>query len=223
MKKILVFSLFIILLLSLGACTGDKAENTLQSNNTQISHSNVVTPIPYDSEKPVESGAYVQRKALVVYFSCTGNTEAVAKKIAELTGADLYEIVPEQPYTDEDINYNNDDCRANMEMNDDTARPAISGGIDKLEDYDVLYIGYPIWWGTMPRILNTFFDTYDLSGKTVFPFCTSGGSGISASVSAIKEAEPNADIKSGLQIGSSSASNCANAVTQWLKDNGQIQ
>ena len=129
------------------------------------------------------------------------------------------ELLPEEPYTEDDLNYQDDSCRANQEMNDENARPAISGRIENLSDYDTLYIGFPIWWGTMPRIMNTFFDEYDLSGKTVMPFCTSGGSGIDQAVSAIREAEPDAEVREGLRVGSGSAENCTEAVAAWLEGN----
>ena len=161
------------------------AESTEQSEAT-------AEPIPSESDSQTS-------KQLVVYFSCTGNTKAVAEKIAELCGADIYEIVPSEPYTADDIDYNQSDCRANLEMNDENARPAIGSETLDLSDYDTVFIGYPIWWGTMPRIINTFLDTYDLSDKTVMPFCTSGSSGISTSVSAIRDAEPNADVKDGFR------------------------
>ncbi len=138
-------------------------------------------------------------KSLVVYFSATGNTKALAEKIAAAAGADLFEIVPEVPYTDEDLNYNNSDCRANKEQNDDSARPAIANKVENMESYDIVFIGYPIWWGTMPKVIRTFLETYDLSGKTIMPFCTSGGSGITSSVSAIKETCPNAVVCDGLR------------------------
>lgn len=157
-----------------------------------------------------------ENKMLVAYFSGTGTTRALAQTIAQTTGADIFEIVPEVPYTSEDLNYNNDNCRANQEMNDDTARPAIAGSIENIDEYDTIFLGYPIWWGTMPRIINTFLDTYDLSGKTVMPFCTSGGSGISTSVSAIRNAEPNADVKEGLRGSSSSSSS---QIETWLENN----
>lgn len=152
-------------------------------------------------------------RALVVYFSATGNTKAVAETLAELQGADLFEIVPEQPYTAEDLNYNDSSTRASVEQNDETARPAIAGGIDNIGDYDVIYVGFPIWWGDLPRILNTFFDTYDLSGKVIAPFCTSGGSGISAAVQTISGLEPDATVTDGLRAGSSTAEDDLN---QWL-------
>ena len=157
-----------------------------------------------------------ESKMLVVYFSATGTTKALAETIAETTGADIIEIVPEVPYTIEDLSYNNDNCRANKEMNDESVRPAIAGSIENIDEYDTIFIGYPIWWGTMPRIINTFLDTYDLSGKTVMPFCTSGGSGIETSVSAIRNTEPDADVKDGLR-GSSSSS--GSQIENWLENN----
>lgn len=115
-------------------------------------------------------------KVLVAYFSATGNTRAVAEKVAEASGGDLFEIVPSEPYTAEDLNYNTD-CRANAEQNDPDARPAIQNAVEDMEQYDAVLIGYPIWWGRAPKIIHTFLETYDLSGKTVATFCTSGGSG----------------------------------------------
>lgn len=117
-------------------------------------------------------------KILVAYFSRTGNTAPLAEYTAEITGADIYEIVPEVPYTDDDIAYQVNDCRANLEQNDDTCRPAVSSTVIDMEDYDVVFIAFPIWWGKEPRIIDTFMDTYDFSGKTLIPFCTSGSSGI---------------------------------------------
>ena len=133
-----------------------------------------------------------------------------------LTGADLYEIVPAVPYTDEDLNYNNNECRANQEMNNASARPAIGSEAIDVSSYDTVFIGYPIWWGTMPRIINTFLDTYDLSGKTVLPFCTSGSSGITQSVSDIRAAEPDADVRDGLRASGANDSSIEN----WIADNG---
>lgn len=153
---------------------------------------------------------------LVVYFSCTGNTKGVAAKIADLCNADIYEIVPAEPYTSADLNYNDDNCRANREMNDESARPAIGGQLIDLSGYDTVFIGYPIWWGTMPRIINTFLDAYDLSGKTVMPFCTSGSSGISTSVSAIRSTLPDADVRDGLRASGADDG----AIAAWISENG---
>lgn len=115
-------------------------------------------------------------KVLVAYFSATGNTRPVAEKAAEVTGGDLFEIVPAQPYTAADLNYSTD-CRASAEQNDPDARPAIAGAVEDMGQYDAVLIGYPIWWGRAPKIIHTFLETYDLSGKTVAAFCTSRSSG----------------------------------------------
>ena len=128
-------------------------------------------------------------KILVAYFSATGNTRPVAEKVAEVTGGDLFEIVPETPYTAADLNYNTD-CRANAEQNDPDARPAIASAVEDIGQYDVVLIGYPIWWGRAPKIIHTFLETYDLSGKTIATFCTSGGSGHEDAT--IRDYEPNA-------------------------------
>ena len=113
---------------------------------------------------------------LVVYFSATGTTRGVAEKIAVLTGADLVEIIPAQPYTTEDLNYNDRTTRATVEQNTADARPEIANDIS-LEGYTTVYLGYPIWWGQAPRIMSTFVESHDFTGITVIPFCTSGGSG----------------------------------------------
>ena len=120
-------------------------------------------------------------KVLVAYFSCTGNTEKIAGYAADALDADLYRITPETPYTAEDLNYGDSTTRATREQNDSSARPAISGTVERMADYDVIFLGYPIWWGQAPKIIYTFVESYDLSGKTIIPFCTSGSSGIGTS------------------------------------------
>ena len=113
----------------------------------------------------------------------------------------VYEIVPAQPYTSADLSYRNDGCRANAEQQDPSARPAVAGsGIADIDAYDTVYVGFPVWWGRMPKIMFTFFDAYDFSGKTIRPFCTSGGSGIAASVNEIRGLEPQADVQNGLRV-----------------------
>ena len=125
-------------------------------------------------------------KILVVCFSATGNTKAVAEKIVEVTGADYFEIIPAEPYSEDDLNYNDDNCRANREQQDKNARPSISGSIENMDQYEVVLIGHPIWWGMEPRIMNTFMESYDFSGKVLTNFCTSGGSGIATSTENLK-------------------------------------
>lgn len=120
-------------------------------------------------------------KILVAYFSCTGTTKQIAEMAAEQTGANLYEITPQTPYTAADLNYSNPSSRATAEQNDPSARPAISGSVADMGKYDTVFIGYPIWHGQAPRIVCTFLESYDFSGKTVIPFCTSHSSGIGSS------------------------------------------
>lgn len=146
----------------------------------------------------------------IVYFSATGNTKMVAQYIQEETGGTLFEIEPEEKYTDRDLDYNNDDCRANEEQNDPSARPKIKNTID-LSSYDIVYLGYPIWWGDVPKIILTFLDETDLSGKTVIPFCTSGGSGIETSLDTLKNY--NSDIH---WIDGERLSTSKEDVTDWL-------
>ena len=124
---------------------------------------------------------------LVICFSRTGNTEKIAEYLIELTEADSYVIEAAVPYTDEDIEYNNNSCRANQEQNDKSVRPEIADPIDSIDSYDTIFLGYPIWWGQEPRIIDTFLESYDFSEKTVIPFCTSGSSGIETSEKNISE------------------------------------
>ena len=121
----------------------------------------------------------------VLFFSVTNHTRVLARMISEETNSDLIEIIPKEKYTDEDINYNNDNSRANKEQNNDKARPEIENKLD-LDKYSTIYIGYPIWWGTVPRIIYTLLDNYDLTTKKIVLFCTSGSSGIEQSVKDLK-------------------------------------
>ena len=132
------------------------------------------------------------------------------------TPAVIFEIVPATPYSDD---YDTVVDLAQEEQRS-KARPAISGTIKNIADYDVIYVGFPNWWGDMPMILYTFFDTYDLSSKTIALFCTSGGSGLSGTVNEVKSLEPNATVTEGLHIGSGSSSNPDKAVSEWLNDIG---
>ena len=117
-------------------------------------------------------------KILVAYFSASGTTERVAMDLAEATGADLFEIEPEAPYTAGDLNWNNRQSRSSIEMSDETCRPAIAGEVADMSAYDVVFVGFPVWWYVEPRIIDTFLEAYDYSGKTIVPFATSGGSGL---------------------------------------------
>ena len=120
-------------------------------------------------------------KILVAVFSASGVTKKVGEEIARIAGADFFEIVPKEIYTDDDLNWMNKQSRSSIEMNDTSARPEIAGTVSDMASYDKVIIGFPIWWGVAPRIIETFLESYDLSGKTVIPFCTSGGSGVGSS------------------------------------------
>lgn len=150
---------------------------------------------------------------LVAYFSATGNTENIAEHLVSILDADLYEIVPQVPYTSEDLDYSNSDCRANREQNDPTARPAISGSVENLEDYEVIFLGYPIWWGDAPKIISTFLETYDFDGKTIVPFCTSGSSSIGGSVSDLEALTDGATWLEGQRFSGSASQE---TVAQWV-------
>ena len=117
-------------------------------------------------------------RALVAYFSATGTTARAARTLAEAVGADLFEIVPEQPYTSADLNWNDKNSRSSREMADEKCRPAVAGDSPDMSRYDTVFVGFPIWWYVEPRIIDTFLEAHDLSGKTVVPFATSGGSGL---------------------------------------------
>lgn len=125
-----------------------------------------------------QSGGNIMRKRLVAYFSATGVTETLAKSLADVIHADVHKIISKQPYAREDLDWTNKNSRSTMEMNDKTYRPAVANKVENIERYDVIYIGFPIWWYVAPTIINSFLESYDLTGKTVIPFATSGGSGM---------------------------------------------
>ena len=138
-----------------------------------------------------------EHHVLVAYFSATGTTAGVAKTLASVTGGDLFEIVPAQKYTSADLNWNNKQSRSSVEMANPKSRPAVQSKKADMGDYDVIYLGYPIWWGKAPTIIHTFIESYDWKGKTLVPFATSGGSGIEESVSVLKETYPSLNWKNG--------------------------
>lgn len=125
-------------------------------------------------------------KKLVAYFSASGVTGAVAKNLAEAAGADIYEIKPKVPYTDADLNWNDKNSRSTLEMQDKSSRPEIADKNAKISDYDVIFLGFPIWWYIAPTIINTFLESYDFAGKTIILFATSGGSGFGRAVEGLK-------------------------------------
>ena len=130
------------------------------------------------------------KKTLVAYFSATGTTKAAAERLAKEMNADLYEIAPEVPYTSADLDWRDKQSRSTKEMQDKTSRPAIKGTYTNIDDYDTVWIGFPVWWYTAPTIVNTFIEAHDLSGKVLNVFATSGGSGVDGSAKDLKKAYP---------------------------------
>ena len=200
----------------LAACSGGTESEPEASDQTEVNADSQVAEEPADAvtEENTGDGAGSSEEdggALIVYFSWSGNTEAVAQEIQSQTGADLFEIVPAEPYTDD---YDELLDIAQEEQSSD-ARPAIADTVE-LSGYDTVYLGFPNWWGDMPMIMYTFLDEYDLSGKTIAPFNTSGGSGFSGSLDTIAEMEPDAEITEGLSLGSSEAEDCSDTVSGWL-------
>ena len=202
MKKVISILLFWVLPLMLAGCgnatpaggqkdisepTQIQAEETSNSEQADTEAKESET-LPSVSEP--EQEADMEHKTLVVYFSATGTTEPLAEYAAEILGADIYEIVPEQPYTEADLAYYTNG-RADQEQNDPNARPVISGNVENMDEYDTLILGYPIWHGQAPRIISTFLESYDFSGKTIVPFCTSHSSGIGSSADNLHELRPD--------------------------------
>ena len=140
-------------------------------------------------------------RVLVTYFSAGGVTEKLAKEGAADIGADVYAIVPAIPYSAEDLNYMNKNSRSSVEMADPASRPALADKDAKIENYDVIYVGYPIWWGVAPHVVNSFLEAYDFTGKTIIPFATSGGSPIGDAASYLGVSAPGAVIKEGKRVG----------------------
>ena len=136
-------------------------------------------------------------RKLVAYFSASGVTAKVAETLSEAIGADLYEIEPEIPYTKADLDWMDKQSRSTIEMNDPVSRPAIKGMRDNMDDYDTVFVGFPIWWYVAPTIINTFLESYDLTGKTIIPFATSGGSGMGKTNEKLQPSCPNSKLIEG--------------------------
>ena len=216
MKQIFAALTALTLLCTLTACGGmaDQSASTPSPSDQKELLSENGTPSTPGEREPA---AAEDPRVLVAYFSATGNTENIAEHLTSILDADLYEIVPEEPYTSEDLDYSNSDCRANQEQNDPTARPAISGSVEDLEDYEVVFLGYPIWWGDAPKIISTFLESYDFDGKTIVPFCTSGSSSIGGSVSDLEALTDGATWLEGQRFSGSASQE---TVSQWVDSLG---
>ena len=190
MRKV-AFMLMAIAAITLAACTSKGTENqNTQQNNTQM-------------------------KTLVTYFSASGVTKTIAERIARLAGADLMEIEPAQRYTDADLDWRDSLSRSSVEMKDKNSRPALAQAKLNAADYDVVYVGFPIWWYTAPTIINTFMEANDLKGKTVIPFATSGGSTIDKACQDLKAAYPDVNWKPGRLLNNVTDQE----IQQWIDSN----
>ena len=185
--KMMLSSLILLSGLSFATVACSPAEESVKTEE----------PVPSPDPEPTPEPQPGNGRTLVVYFSCTNTTKGIAESIVEITDGTLHRIVPEVPYTSEDLNYNNSSSRANREQNDPSARPAISGEIENFSNYDVIFLGYPIWWGKAPKIISTFLESHDFADKTIVPFCTSHSSGIGSSDTDLHELAKQAAWKQG--------------------------
>ena len=177
-----VIACFCVLLTAPGLAACGKGAQVPQPEPSAALQTTLELPTEIPDDDTLDtSNMKKQSTILVAYFSASGTTEKIAQYAADILEADIYEIVPETPYTQEDLDYNNSSSRANREQSDPSARPAISGEVGDMQNYDTVFLAYPIWHGQAPRIISTFLESYDFSGKTIVPFCTSHSSGIGSS------------------------------------------
>lgn len=215
MKKAIVILLSLTMILGLTAC-GNSASKTKQPSTEDTfveSKADTESAETSTNMENTDNQDAQEHKILVAYFSATGTTKGVAEHIANGLNADIYEIVPEEAYTDADLDYNDNNSRTTIEMNDPDARPAISGSVENMEQYDIIFVGYPIWWGEAPRIVSTFMESYDFSGKTIVPFCTSGGSDIGSSATSLEQLTNGATWLDGRRL---NGSDSQDTVMEWV-------
>ncbi len=231
MKKIIPILLSILMVVSLAACAGNSnnpSESSTQDstptastneNKTEPSNTSVNEPTDSQPDNSQPDDTEAGKKVLVAYFSATGTTKKLAEYAADVMDAELYEIVPKQPYTSADLDYGDKNSRSTKEMNDPGSRPEINGSVENMADYDIVFIGYPIWWASIPMPIASFLEEYDFSGKTIIPFCSHGGGRFGQSLTAIAKLAPDATIGEGLSIHYSGGSTLGADVEAWLKLN----
>lgn len=237
MKNMMLSLLAAMCMLGLTACgnadssSSSAAETSAQTQaglqETQAQQSAEVSEAEQsDEEKAVpgqteeqsqnaDTDASAGADTIVVYFSATGTTKGVAERIASVTNADIFELIPAEPYSDADLDWNDSGSRTTIEMNDPDVRPAIANDTVDLESYTTVYIGYPIWWGDAPRMMSTFVEAHDFDGKAVIPFCTSGGSGIGRSGSNLAS---QAGSGNWLEGGRLDAGISESEIQDWIND-----
>ena len=218
MRKLTAIFLSLAMVLSLAAC-GTSASNETSAPETSDSAASSETQEPgatLKSTEPAESTEEPSSRpgtegdaggTLVVYYSATGNTEQVANYIADITGGDLFELEPAEPYTDDDLNYGNEDSRVSREYADESLRDVelVSTTVDNWDQYDTVFIGYPIWWGIAAWPVDGFVEANDFTGKTVIPFCTSASSGLGESGQLLAELAGTGDWQEGMRFRSSAS------------------
>lgn len=215
MKRILIFLLTLIFTLGFVACSNNKIEQ----GETETPSSNESTEIENGDKAMNNNQGNNTRNILVVYFSATGTTKPLANYASDILNADIYEIIAADPYTEEDLAYYTNG-RADREQNDSSARPAISGSVENMEQYNTILLGYPIWHGQAPRIISTFLESYDFSGKTILPFCTSHSSGIGSSDATLHSLAKNANWLDGRRFSSGTTKE---EIAAWLDEMGISQ
>ena len=192
MNRIILISLFSILTFQVMA-----QEKIVQTAGENASNEWLEPVTDEEYGKINMNSMQSNHKILVAYFSATGVTARAAQKVAEATGGEVYAITPAKPYTDADLDWRDKQSRSSVEMNDPKACPALGGERLDVSEYDVVFIGYPIWWNQAPRLINTFIESHNLKGKTVIPFATSGGSTIAGSAATLKRSYPALEWKEG--------------------------
>ena len=213
MKKILAVILFAVMAMSLTACSSDDSDVPKASPDTSRSHSEKAKTLVVYFSMPDDD---IKDSTVTVDGETLGNTQYMAYVIQENTNGNIFRIIPQTDYpTDHD-----ELIDLAKEEKNDNARPKIESTVENFDNYDTVFIGYPNWWGDMPMILYTFFDTYDFSGKTIIPFNTHGGSGFSQTIDTIKGLEPDADVKDGLSVSRDDIEDAQSEIVEWLKGLG---
>ena len=208
MKKLFSLLLAAAMVLTLAACGVTNADSNAADEPKNNAAADAADPAPTE-ETPESTGS----KVLVAYFSATGNTKAVAETLSKTLSADLFELVPQEPYTDADLDWHDKSSRSSVEMADASSRPALRSQPQNLAAYDTIYIGFPIWWNLAPRIINSFIEKGDFTGKILIPFATSGGSRISNAEQELKKAYPNLNWQKGRLMNGATKEE----IKQWTK------
>lgn len=214
MKKILSLLLSMTLVFSLAACSGGGATSSEGGTSEPSSQTPSESEAPSNSETPEESAEPTEETGgtLIAYFSWSGNTEQMAQMIQTEMGGDLFEIEPATPYTD-DYNTLLDVAQQEQANN---ARPELASQVENWDSYDVVFVGYPDWWSDAPMLIYSFLEAYDWEGKTLVPFCTSGGSGFGRSLDKLPDSAPGANILEGLHVSGSRVDGSSEEIAAWI-------